>query len=71
MKVVVNQSNCIGCGACESICPGVFQINDEGVSSVIAKEEDFTNFEEEIRDAIDSCPTSAIQEDKPNVNEEE
>ena len=43
MKVVVNQSNCIGCGACESICPGVFQINDEGVSSVIAKEEDFTN----------------------------
>ncbi len=71
MKVVVNQNNCIGCGACESICPEVFQINDEGLSSVIAKEEDFTNHEEEIRDAVDSCPTSAITEEAEEVKEEE
>ena len=62
MKVVVNQ-NCIGCGACESICPEVFQINDEGLSTVIAEEEDFKNHEDEIRDAIDSCPVGAIEEE--------
>ena len=65
MKVVVNQNNCIGCGACESICPEIFQINDEGLSSVIGTEEDFKNHEDEIRDAIDSCPTSAIEEEAP------
>ena len=61
MKVVENHNNCIGCGACESICPEVFQITDEGLSSVIGKEEDFPNHEEEIRDAVDSCPTGAIE----------
>ena len=29
MKVVVNRDNCIGCGACEAICPKVFQLDDE------------------------------------------
>ena len=70
MKVVVNQGNCIGCGACESICPDVFQINDEGLSSVIGKEEDFTTHEEEIRDAVDSCPTGAITEETEETTEE-
>lgn len=70
MKVVVNQGNCIGCGACESICPEIFQINDEGLSTVIGSEEDFNNHEEEIRDALDSCPTGAIVEDAPETAEE-
>lgn len=69
MKLRVNQNNCIGCGACESICPEIFQINDEGLSSVIGSEEDFTNHEEEIRDAVDSCPTSAIEEQASDDNE--
>ena len=71
MKVAVNQGNCIGCGACESICPEVFQINDEGLSSVIGKEEDFTSHEEEIRDAVDSCPTGAIEESQEEKTEEQ
>ncbi len=70
MKVVVNHNNCIGCGACESICPEVFQINDEGLSSVIGKEEDFNNFKDEIQDAVDSCPTSAIEYGAEEVSEE-
>ena len=69
MKVVVNQGNCIGCGACESICPEIFQINDEGLSTVIGSEEDLNNHEEEIRDALDSCPTGAISEDAPVAEE--
>ena len=60
MKVVVNRDNCIGCGACESIEPNVFQLDDEGISVVI--EENVANANEEnINDAVESCPTSAIE----------
>ena len=63
MKVVVNRDNCIGCGACEAICPKVFQLDDEGLSKVIC--EDFTNVnEEDVVEAKESCPTSAIEEVK-------
>ena len=37
MKVVVNRDNCIGCGACEAICPEVFQLDDEGLSTVVCE----------------------------------
>lgn len=60
MKVVVNRDNCIGCGACESIEPSVFQLDDEGISAVMQdalKDADPENIEE----AINSCPTSAIE----------
>ncbi len=60
MKVVVNRDNCIGCGACQSICPEVFQIDDEGISTVIC--DDFSKINEtDLMDAIDGCPTSAIE----------
>lgn len=60
MKVIVNRDNCIGCGACESIEPSVFQLDDEGISTVINDNVNNTN-EETLNDAIDSCPTSAIE----------
>jgi len=28
MKFTVNQDDCIGCGACESTCPDVFELVD-------------------------------------------
>lgn len=60
MKVVVNRDNCIGCGACESIEPSVFQLDDEGISVVV--EENVANADaENINDAVESCPTSAIE----------
>lgn len=63
MKVKVNKDACIGCGACEAICPNVFKIEDDGFSNVqvdtVEKED-----EESVRDAIDSCPTGAIEEEK-------
>lgn len=59
MKVKVNKDACIGCGACASICPEVFELNDEGLSEV--KEEDVKDeLQDEVRDAADSCPTGAI-----------
>lgn len=60
MKVIVNRDNCIGCGACESIEPNVFQLDDEGISKVIEENVESSN-EESINDAIDSCPTAAIE----------
>lgn len=60
MKVKVNQDACIGCGACAAICEDVFKINDEGLSEVI-KEEVKEDEEQSVRDAVDSCPTAAIE----------
>ena len=60
MKVVVNRDNCIGCGACEALCPEVFQIDDEGISTVINTE----NIDEaKVMEAIEGCPTSAISKE--------
>lgn len=61
MKVTVNKDLCIGCGACAAICEDVFELNDEGLSEVIVdkvSEDD----EENVKEAIESCPTSAIEE---------
>lgn len=59
MKVVVNRDDCIGCGACESIEPSVFQLDDEGISTVL--EDNVKNADpEKIDEAVESCPTSAI-----------
>lgn len=63
MKVVVNQEACIGCGACVAIADDVFDINDEGLSEVkveVVPE----GKEEDTQEAINSCPTAAINEVK-------
>ena len=79
MKVKVNKDACIGCGACASICPDVFELNDEGLSEVKVEEEnkekeEFVSVKEElqdeVRDAADSCPTGAIEVNE-GVEEEE
>lgn len=62
MKVKVNQEACIGCGACLQEAGEVFEMNDEGFSSV--KMAEITpELEESVRNAIDSCPTGAIEEE--------
>ena len=60
MKVKVNRDSCIGCGACAAICDDVFEIDDEGLSTV-KKEEVDDDKKQEVQDATDSCPTGAIE----------
>lgn len=60
MKVKVNKDACIGCGACAAICDEVFEINDEGLSEA-KTEEVAADLEQQVRDAVDSCPTGAIE----------
>jgi len=59
MKACVDKDACIGCGLCESICPEVFQLNDEGISEVIVDEipQDLI---ESAKEAASQCPTAAI-----------
>lgn len=58
MKVTITEENCIGCGKCEAVCSDVFKIEDDGIAHVVkdVKEE----FKEDVLDAADGCPTSAI-----------
>jgi len=56
-KIKVSEEACIGCGACVAIDPEHFAFNDEGLSHPINQENQES---EDLRNAIDSCPTSAI-----------
>ena len=63
MKVKVNKDLCIGCGACQAICPDVFEIDDDGLSGVLVDEVK-EEYQDDAREAIESCPTEAIKEVK-------
>lgn len=57
----VNKDLCIGCGACQAVCPEVFEIEDDGLATVIVEEipEDVS---EDAIDAKEGCPTNAIED---------
>ncbi len=59
MKVKVNKEACIGCGACAAICPDVFEIDDEGLSTAKMETVD-ENLQDDVTEAAESCPTGAI-----------
>lgn len=51
--------NCIGCGLCNSICPKVFTMTDEGVATASS---DISEAQEElVHEAADGCPVDAIE----------
>ena len=56
MNVSVNE-NCIGCGLCNSICPEVFKMGDDGLAHPDSNDADYLSAAQEARD---SCPVSAI-----------
>ena len=62
MKVKVDENTCIGCGSCVSICPDVFDFNDDGISKVKVDKIDDKN-KSEVEDAIASCPVGAISKE--------
>lgn len=61
-KINVSKDLCIGCGACVAIDPEHFEFDEEGKSSVIHNEniEMKETKNENLTNAIESCPTSAI-----------
>ncbi len=57
----INKEKCIGCGLCANICPDVFEIADDGKSSVKDGADLETN-KDCVKEAIESCPAGAIEE---------
>jgi ferredoxin len=55
MKVTIEEG-CIGCGACESICDAVFQVDNV----VSVNEANVAGNEDAVKEAADSCPVSVI-----------
>ena len=58
MLVRVNDA-CIGCGLCVNLCPGVFTMLAEGQAA--ARDEILPEFYDQIQEAAESCPVSAIE----------
>lgn len=63
MKLTVNKDLCIGCGACVSICPKVFAMDDDGFAYTKSTELIESEKENAI-EALESCPTDAILNEK-------
>lgn len=53
MKINVEESQCIGCGACAAVYEETFDINEQGISIVKSQE----NVDESM---CDICPVGAI-----------
>ena len=61
MKANVKQDKCIGCGNCVALTESqVFDFNDEGLAECIL-EEIPSDLEEITNEAIQQCPTEAIE----------
>ena len=59
MKFKVDQELCIGCGACEGVCPEVFEMRDDDIAYVIIDPVP-AELEESAIEAEESCPVEAI-----------
>jgi len=55
-KVKVDSERCIRCGACVAVAPDNFEYGEDGESTVVNPE-----VTEEVRQAVDMCPVSAIE----------
>ncbi len=58
IKKVWIEEGCTSCGLCEGTCPEVFEMPDE---AVVISGVDYSAFEDEIREAADSCPVEVIR----------
>lgn len=56
MNVEVTE-DCRGCGACEKLCPGAFEVVDGRSRPIVPIDAD----PDEVRDAADRCPGGAIK----------
>ena len=57
LRIVVDRDRCVGSGNCLYWAPGTFDLDDDGVSTVVDPQGDD---EERIRVAAEGCPTRAI-----------
>lgn len=53
-----SEDECISCGLCNEVAPEVFEVPDK---MIVIEGVDFSQYEEEIKEAVESCPTSVIK----------
>lgn len=59
LKAFVDKDKCIGCGLCESLCPDIFKIEDDGLA--VAIDEELSDSDLDCaKDAEAQCPVEAI-----------
>ena len=56
MNVTIDEG-CIACGACESICPAIFSVEDVATVNASA----VSGNEDGAKEAADSCPLGVIK----------
>jgi len=56
-KFWINEDACTGCALCEDTCPEIFELNDV---AKVKERTDFNEFEEEIKEATESCPSDYL-----------
>ena len=62
MNLEVNKDKCISCGMCISTCEEVFVFDDDNQAKVVQKPVEKEN-EEKATEAMEGCPTGAIEEE--------
>ncbi|HHU05804.1 MAG TPA: ferredoxin [Clostridiales bacterium] len=59
MRAKIDRDGCISCGVCESTCPEVFRMADDGLAEVYVNPIPESSIEA-AKEARDSCPVSVI-----------
>ena len=59
MKAQVDETLCIGCAMCVSMCDSVFSMNEDGISEAITGEIS-NDILSDVEEARDCCPVDAI-----------
>lgn len=59
MKAMLEKEGCIACGLCASLCPEVFQMENDGKAGVI-QEDVPDNVLGSAKEAEENCPVSVI-----------
>jgi ferredoxin len=55
------EDGCICCGMSSDTCPEVFEIPDDHDINVVKENVDFSQYEEEIKEAANGCPVDVIK----------
>lgn len=57
-EVWIDEDTCTGCALCEDVCPEVFEMEDD--IATVKEDVDFNDYEDEIKEAAEDCPSESI-----------